>query len=337
MGTATVAQVKPALMELAVSATGPGWSIAELAGLCEFAEELGFRQAWEAEVAGPDPFVLAAAIAARTKKMEIGIAAVPVYTRSATTLATSALSVSNVLDGRTFRLGLGSSSEVIVSGWHGLDFTDHLRRVRETVESVRAILNGEAEYVGQTVSMRKFRPAVSPAGPVEVWVAGLRPRMLAMAGAVADGVCLNLMPPRVVVDQLAAVAAGAEAAGKPAPLGVMARLQVMVTDDPRSAREMLRSEFLGPYLAQPVYNRFLSWMGYPEEARAISEAWGRRDRAALAASISNSIVDELALIGNRSGVKARLEEFAAAGVTVAAISVLVPERQVVEETLRSLA
>ena len=323
-------------MELAVSATSPGWSVAQLAELCEFAEGLGFRQAWEAEVAGPDPFVLATAIAARTKTMEIGVAAVPVYTRSATTLATSALSVSNVLGGRTFRLGLGSSSEVIVSGWHGLDFTDHLRRVRETVESIRAILNGDAEYVGKTISMRKFRPAVSPAGPVEVWVAGLRPRMLALAGAVADGVCLNLMPPRVVYDQLAAVAGGAEAAGRATPKGVMARLQVLVTDNARSARAMLRSEFLGPYLAQPVYNRFLDWMGYPEEAQAIAEAWGRRDRSALAASIPDRLVDELALIGNRSEVRARLDDFAEAGVTVAAISVLVPDRQVVEETLRSL-
>jgi len=322
-------------MELAVSATTPGLSVPDLAGLCQFAEELGYRQAWEAEVAGPDPFVLATAIAARTKRMEVGVAAIPVYTRSPTALATAALSVSNVMGGRTFRLGLGSSSEVIVSQWHGLEWGNHLQRVTETVEAIRSILNGVNEYVGETVATRRFRAAIAAQGPIEIWVAGLRPRMLAVAGAVADGVCLNLMPPRVVRQQLAAVAEGATENGRPAPKGVMARLQVMVTDDPAPVRQMLRSDFLGPYLAQPVYNRFLAWMGYEEEAAAIADAWSRRDREGLVASISDRVVDDLALIGNRAAVRGKLDEFAAAGVTVAAISVL--SGDAVEDTLRSLA
>jgi probable F420-dependent oxidoreductase len=324
-------------MELALSATTPGLTVGELSALCAFAEDLGYRQAWEAEVAGPDPFVLATAIAIQTKKMEIGVAVTPVYTRSPTALATSALSVSNVLGGRTFRLGLGSSSEVIVSQWHGQEFVDHRRRVRETVEAIRAILNGVNEYEGVTVSMRRFRPAVNAAGPIEIWVAGLRPRMLAIAGAVGDGVCLNLMPPRVVPRQLAAVASGAAEAGRLPPEGVMARLQVLVTEDASGAKDMLRSQFLGPYLAQPVYNRFLGWMGYPEEAKAIAAAWAVRDREALAAAIPDRVVDDLALIGSREAVRARLDEYAGAGVTTAALSVLVPDRMVVEETLRALA
>lgn len=322
-------------MDLAISATTPGLTVTELAALCEFAENLGYTQAWEAEVAGPDPFVLATAIAQRTHEMEIGVAASPAYTRSPTALATAALSVSSMMGGRAFRLGIGSSSEVIVSQWHGLEFTDQLQRVRESVEAIRAILNGVNEYTGTTVSMRRFRPGVTAQGPVELWVAALRPRMLAVAGAVGDGVCLNLMPPRVVRQQLAAVAAGAEAAGRAAPRGAMARLQVLVTDDPAPVRRMLREEFLGPYLAQPVYNRFLAWMGYEEEASAIADAWSRRDRQGLAAAISDRVVDDLALVGDRSTVRDRLDEFAESGITVAALSVLVPDQ--VEATLRSLA
>jgi hypothetical protein len=99
---------------------------------------------------------------------------------------------------------------------------------------------------------------------------------------------------------------------------------------------MLRSEFLGPYLAQPVYNRFLAWMGYEEEAAAIAEAWAQRDREKLGTAITDRIVDDLALIGDRATVRRRLDEYADSGVTVAAISVLVPDRQMVEETLRAL-
>ncbi len=84
-----------------------------------------------------------------------------------------------------------------------------------------------------------------------------------------------------------------------------------------------------------MYNRFLSWMGYREEADAIAAAWAQRDREALERSVPDRLVDDLALIGSASRVQERLESFAAAGITVAALSVPLADR--VEETLRALA
>jgi probable F420-dependent oxidoreductase len=326
-------------MDLALSPTTPGLGVTDLADLCSYAEDLGYRKAWLAEVAGPDAFVLGAAIAGRTEAMELGVAVVPAYTRTPAVLATAALSVSNLMGGRPFRLGIGSSSEVIVSQWHGTPLAHPVQRVRETVEAIRAILNGVNDYQGTLVATHRFRPAVERGGAVELWVAGLRPKMLAVAGAVGDGVCLNLMPARVVPQQLAAVAEGARQEGRslPADFGVMARLPVLVTDDQNSARDWLRSVFLGPYLAQPVYNNFLQWMGYEKEASAISSAWKARDREAVQAAIPYSLVDELALFGSATHVRTRLDEYGAAGVTVAAISVVGGGRFVVEETLRALA
>lgn len=326
-------------MELAVSPAGIGLGVGDLTDLCAYAEDLGYRQAWLAEVAGPDVFVLAGAIASRTEAMELGVAVVPVYTRTAAVLATAALSVSELLGGRPFRLGVGSSSTVIVNQWHGMSLDRPLRRVRETTEAIKSILNGVNEYEGALVATHRFRPAVTAQGSVEVWVAGLRPRMLAVAGAVADGVCLNLMPARVVARQLEAVSEGARMEGRslPSHFGVMARLQVLVTDDVAGGRDMVRSNFLGPYLAQPVYNRFLHWMGYQEEATAIAAAWEKRDRVGLQAAIPDRLVDDLALIGSKTQVRDRLDEFGAAGLTVAAISVISVGRFAIEETLRALA
>ncbi len=324
-------------MELAVSPTVPGRGAGDLAELCAWGEELGYTQSWLAEVAGPDAFVLAAAVALRTESMAVGAGVVPAYTRTPALLAMAAGSVSQLLNGRTFALGIGSSSEAVVAGWHGQPFARPLRRVRETVEAVRAALEGEGSFEGGTVAMHRYRTASPPAGPVPLYVGALGPRMLQTAGAVGDGVCLNLMPAEVVPRQLAEVAAGAAATGRELPdgFGVMARLQVVVTDDQAAARAALRRNMLGPYLAQPVYNRFLSWMGYREEADAIAGAWAQRDREALERAVPDRLIDDLALIGSASGVRERLEAFAEAGITVAALSVPVGDR--VEETLRALA
>jgi probable F420-dependent oxidoreductase len=326
-------------MELALSPSTPGLSVSELADLCRFAEDLGYGQAWLAEVAGPDAFVLAAAVAQRTERLECGVAVVPVYTRTPAAIATAAASVSQLMGGRPFRLGLGSSSGVIVEEWHGVPMAQPLARVRDTALAVRQALTGQGDYSGTTITMSRFRPATLPAGPVPIFVGALRPKMLALAGEVGDGVCLNLMPPRVVVRQLAEVRRGAGAAGRelPADFGVMARLQTVVTDEPAVVREMLRSQFIGPYLAQPVYNHFLSWMGYEEEAAAIAAGWAAKDRESVAAAIHDRLVDDLVLVGDARYVRNRLDEFAASGLTVAGLMVLTPSRSVVEDTLRALA
>ena len=326
-------------MELAISPSTPSLSVVELADLCRFAEDLGYEHAWLSEVAGPDAFVLASAIAQRTRRMESGVAVVPAYTRTPAGLAIAAASVSQLMDGRRFSLGIGASSGVIVEQWHGLPFVKPLARVRDTVLAVRQALRGPGDYVGATLTMTRFRSATMPAGPVPIFVGALRPGMLALAGEVGDGVCLNLMSPTVVVRQLAEVRRGAQATrgALPSDFGVMARLQTVVTDEPAGVLEMLRNQFLGPYFAQPVYNHFLAWMGYEEEAAAIAAGWAARDREAVARAIHDRLIDDLVLVGTARHVRERLDEYAASGLTVAALMVLTPSRSAVEDTLRALA
>ena len=325
-------------MELALSPTSPGMTLRQSAALCRLGEELGYRQAWMAEVAGPDAFVLAAAAAAQTDQMDLGVAVVPAFTRTPAALATATASVSQLLAGRSFALGIGASSEAIVAGWHGVTFDQPRRRVEEMVAAVRTALSGGSDYQGSTVAMHRFKLASPPEGPVPIFVGALRPGMLELAGAIGDGVCLNLMPPEVVPRQLAAIHRGAEfRGGVPSGFGVMARLQVVVTDDPDAARRELRLGMLGPYLAQPVYNRFLAWMGYPEEAAAIAAGWAARDREAVSRAVHDQLVDALAVIGPATRVRDRLEEYAASGLKVAALSVATSSPNVVEETFRVLA
>lgn len=323
-------------MDLYLSLTVPGKSVPDLAQLAAFGEELGYHGVWLAEVAGPDSFVLSAAVASATRRGPVGVAVVPAYTRTPAVLAMAAASVSQMLDGRAFRLGIGSSSQVIVEDWNGVEFARPVRRVEETVEAVRTALSGGEGYQGETVAMRRFRLASPPAGPIELYVGALGPRMLAVAGRVADGVCLNLMPPRMVPVQLAEVRRAAAEAGRSLDrFEVMARLQVLVTDDLEAARQTLRRSILGAYLAQPVYNRFLRWMGYREEADAIADAFQRRDRESVYRAIHDRMVDDLAVVGPLDRVKERLAEYAEAGIRQAAISVLDPDA--VERTLTALA
>src|SRR5512147_544795 len=158
------------------------------------AEDLGYESIWIAETGGPDPFVLAGAVAQVTKRVRIGLAVSPVYIRTPATIAAAAGTVSQLAPGR-FILGLGSSSHAIVEGWHGTPFRKPLARVRETVTAVRGMLAGQKVSLdGKTLRTHGFRLMVPPPAPVPIYVGALRPAMLELAGEIGDGVAVNLFP-----------------------------------------------------------------------------------------------------------------------------------------------
>ncbi|MDX2168500.1 MAG: LLM class flavin-dependent oxidoreductase [Deltaproteobacteria bacterium] len=309
------------LGKLALSLPVPG-DVAACLDWARRAEDLGYESIWIAETGGPDPFVLAGAVAQVTTRVRIGLAVSPVYIRTPATIAAATGTVSQLSGGR-FILGLGSSSHAIVEGWHGTPFRKPLARVRETVTAVRGMLAGQKVSLdGETLRTHGFRLMVPPAGPVPIYVGALRPAMLELAGEIGDGVAVNLLPVAAMAPTCAAIAAGARRAGKdPATIEVVCRQQVVVTDDKPGARELFRNALTG-YFATPVYNQYAAWYGFEDEARMIAEGFKSGDRALTRQGMTDRLVDSIAIFGTVDECKARIAEYVAAGVDTTAISVL---------------
>src|SRR5438874_398797 len=185
--------------------------------VAEHAEILGYESLWIADTgAGPDAFVVAALAAGVTRRVRLGTAVVPIYTRALSVHAAAAGSVAQLAPGR-FVLGLGISSETIVDAWGGVPFRRPFARMRETVSVLRQMLAGErVTFDGKTVRTRNFRLVSPPPRPVPIYVAALMPPMLELAGEIADGVILNFMPAEAVPRMLAHVRKGAVRAGRDA-------------------------------------------------------------------------------------------------------------------------
>jgi probable F420-dependent oxidoreductase len=298
------------------------------------AEARGYAACWNAEVQGPDAFTTLGALAVATD-LELGVAVVPAQTRTAVVLGMTAVSLAELTGGR-FTLGIGASSEVIVSRWAGQPFDRPLTAVRETVEALRPMLAGERASVdGDLVRVGGYKPhAVPPGGRVPLVLGALNPRSCRMVGELGvDGVCLNQLAPHHVPQVLAQVAEGA---GGTLPEGfrTIARLFCAVTDDVPAMRGMVKAVF-APYIATTVYNRFYRWMGYEDEAQAVLDAAG--DRAAMAAAISDRIVDDLFCLGTADEVATKVAAYVDAGVDVPVIAPLSLGREQGEATLWAVA
>lgn len=326
------------LGRLAISLPLPSMSVPECAALARRAErEWGYEACWIAETNGPDAFVLAAAVAAATERMRIGTAVVPVYTRTPAVLSMAAGGLAQ-LSGDRFVLGLGSSSHAIVEQWNGLSFEAPLGTLREACAILRtALAGGRTDFAGERLRSRGFRLAALPSKPVPIYLGALRERMLALAGEIGDGVVLNLFPVTALPRMLAAHREGGAAAGRDVSgHEVVCRFQVAVTDDVERARNVVRAVF-GPYVATPVYNRFFAWCGFEAEAKGVAEAFARGDRTAVAAAMTDELVDRVTILGPAEACRAQLAEFVAAGVTTPVISPLAADRAAIEATFAAFA
>src|SRR5260370_18929527 len=120
-----------------------------LPGVVEFAEaaeRIGVDSLWVPEVWGYDALTGLAYVAAKTSTIKLGTFVVQLGSRSPAMLATSALSLQELSNGR-FLLGVGTSGPGGMGGLHGGRFRKRGAPRRETLE------------IGRIVSRRGARAA----------------------------------------------------------------------------------------------------------------------------------------------------------------------------------
>src|SRR5262245_45941288 len=146
-----------------------------------------------------DSLTYAQAVALGTTRLKVGTAITNVYLRQPTMLAEQAAAVQEFSGGRLL-LGVGVGHRAVNEPL-GIDMGDPLGRMRAVIGVLR-----DAWVKGP----HQPRPAPPPA----ILAAALAPRMIALAGELADGVIFNLFPLGRYPRALAALARGAARAGR---------------------------------------------------------------------------------------------------------------------------
>jgi alkanesulfonate monooxygenase SsuD/methylene tetrahydromethanopterin reductase-like flavin-dependent oxidoreductase (luciferase family) len=167
-----------------------------------------------------------------------------------------------------------------------------------------------------------FRLSRPLPGPVPVYLAALRERMLRLAGAEADGVIINWLAPEDVPVVLREVRAGAERAGRdPAGIDVVCRIFVCVVPDPAQtdAARTIARRTIGGYLNVPVYAAFHEWLGNRNLFGPMWEKWNAGDRRGAVAALSDEAVDSVFIVGDADYCRKRVRAYVEHGVTTPVI------------------
>jgi probable F420-dependent oxidoreductase len=292
-----------------------GVPLADHAGVYATLADAGFTDLWSSEVAGTDAFTPLALAAAWAPQMRLGTAIAPVFTRGPGLLAMSAAALAEAAPGR-FQLGIGASSPVVVGDWNAAEFTEPFARSRDMLRFLKAALSGElVDHDYGTFAVRRFRLERPPSDPPQILLAALRPGMLRLAAAEADGVILNWLSPADVHTALAETRAAGPG------FDVVARIFVCPTDDATYARTIGR-RMIAAYLTVPAYAAFHRWLGREEILTPMWQAWSSGDRKAALAAIPDELVDDLIVHGTPESCRAQVQAYAEAGIKVPVMALL---------------
>ncbi len=163
--------------------------VADYVEMARAAEEAGFDQFWVSHdlFVRSSPVILAA-VAQATERIEIGTCIVNPYTQHPSEIAMMAATLDELSGGR-FNLGIGAGASEFLK-WVGIPQERPLHDTRRAILQISAVLAGEEAPDWQPEAYLRF-----PSRRVPIYLAAMSPRMLRLAGEVADGVLPLLFPP----------------------------------------------------------------------------------------------------------------------------------------------
>src|SRR6201987_1444854 len=258
----------------------------------EWAEGAGMDTAWMPQVPNDfDCLTMVALMGARTSRIELGTAVVPLQAQHPIALARQALSVHAGTGGRLAR-GVGPSHHWIVRDMLGIPYEKPAAYTRDYLEVLNAALAGPGEVDVENDNFTVHNPTVLGAeSPMPVLVAALGPVMLQIAGELADGTVLWMADERAIGNHIVPrITKAADNAGRPAPR-IIAGIPVTLCapNEVGAARERA-NRILGEAVYSPNYERLM------EEGDAKS-------------------VGDICASGDEEAILSRFRRFADAGVT----------------------
>jgi probable F420-dependent oxidoreductase len=305
-------------MKLGLLLGGENTALKDVVKLGAAAEAAGFDSIWCPEF-WRSAFVPLATLAGVTSRVRLAPGVSMAFPRSPFLHARFSLDLDELSDGR-FICALGTGTLRMNLGWPPDNYPKPVEGLREHVDVVRRLWNTWYHHPGEpvhhagryyTVDTPGYIAGFRPLRPdIPVYVAAVLPRMLRLAGEMADGVVgYPLTSPRYLREELGLhLAEGARQASRdPASIEIVPLLVCAVSDDREKARNLARRQ-LAFYATSTVYRPILERDGFGREWQAIQEASLRQDLEGMERAVSDEMLDALALAGTARECRDKVEK-----------------------------
>ena len=283
------------------------------------AERRGYHGVWLSEIKH-DPFPLLAVAATRTERVTLGTAIALAFARNPMSLAVTANDLQLYSGGR-FVLGVGSQIKPHITKRFSMPWSAPADRMREYLLAVRAIwrswetgesLRFAGEHYTHTLMTPFFNPGPNPHGNPPILLAGVGPRMTAVAGEVADGFFVHGFTTERYLRETTrpALLAGRKAAGHDDLDGFqVSGLPFVVTgadDAGFAAADASVRKQIAFYGSTPAYWPVLEAHGWGELGRELNTLSKRGEWDEMGRRVTDDVLDAFAVVAAPSDVPRQL-------------------------------
>jgi probable F420-dependent oxidoreductase len=270
-------------------------------------EAIGYDGAFSYETKH-DPFLPLAVAAERTSTMRLGTAIAIAFARTPMLLATLGRDLQDLSGGR-MTLGLGSQIRPHITKRYSMPWSRPAARMRELVLGIRAIwdawdgvapLDFRGEFYTHTLLPPAFDPGPHEHGRARIHVAGVGPRMVAVAGEVADGLITHPFATRRSLTEQVLPALGGKREGFEVVVVCMVATGT-TGPDLDAAVATVRGQ-LAFYGSTPAYAPVLELEGHGDlhpRLNALSKQGRWDDMAAL---VPDDLLESIAVVGRREEI-----------------------------------
>jgi probable F420-dependent oxidoreductase len=271
-----------------------------------------------------DGFLTSMAALAATQDLEVTTSVLIAFPRSPMTTAHAAWDL-QALSGGRFELGLGTQVRGNIIGRFSTEWISPVPRMREYVESLRAIFHSfqtgdPLRYEGEHYRFNRLQPFFNP-GPLDcpappIHLGAVGPDMTRMAGGTADGLMSHPTnsSARVLAEvTLPRIAEGARRRNRsPGECPVMAAGFVATGPDDAAVlrqREWVREHFTFLY-STPAYWPSLDHLGFGAVGRKLNDLSKRGSWDEMKGLVTDEMIDELVPRGRYSEIaKVLLDDY----------------------------
>ena len=271
------------------------------------AEELGCRRVWipDEGLAARECWVTLGAVAAATGAVEIGTGITNAYTRHPGMTAAAVATLDEASGGRA-ALGIGAGGALTLTAL-AIERRTPIAAMRELVTTSRALWSGQVvDHDGVAGGFRRARLGYGRPD-IPIWLAGRGPRVMRLAGELADGFIMSFVHKELIGEHVAAIRGAAGEYGRPRPR--LCYMTILATTD--QAREDARAALTFRLVDSPDHVKARIGLDARAEA-SIREALADGGPAAATRFVRDDWVDAFVICGTESQCRAELAALVAA-------------------------
>lgn len=294
-----------------------GLPVSQAAEVAKKAEVKGFESVWVYETLGRDAISPLTAIALSTKRILLGTGLLSLFVRTPGLTTMTFATLDELSQGRMI-LGVGVSYPSALRQRHGINWDKPLAALRDYIAVFKGTLgNPSYSYDGEVVKIRDFKLGFAPRrSKIPVYIGAHNPKMLELAGEVADGVVLNLVTKDEMIFFLKHLEIGAKKAGRTLrDIDVASFFNICVTEDRTLMREELRKRLTWFALMPHIIGR-LKRTRFSKDAARFEELVKAGKATEVPDFISDQLIDALCVAEPPSRIMKVVEEFRGLGVNL---------------------